>query len=191
MFNERLQVDGRSRGISVWSVPQGFGNESYVLLLGDWALLKSSSYWPRYPTPQEFILENIIALNHGSTGLISWDEAPAMPPELLASAAILGQALPTITSVIFAPDVRQTKVSSESVDIGAWVVPSSDGEHQRVMILGANLQSGNATASLGAAPSGGANITVLLNTGAALVESNGSLQVTFTGLGSIGFLMDL
>lgn len=174
MFNDRLQLDGRSRGISVWSVPQGFGNETY---------------WPRYPTPQEFILQNIIELNHGSAGLISWDEDSNIPPELLDSAGILGKALPAITSVIFNPDVRRSTISSESLDIGVWVV--DDGSHRRVMILGANLQTQNATTELGPAPTGGANITELLNTGATLVETNGSLEIVFTGLASFGFLMDV
>jgi len=175
LFNQRLSVDGRSRGVSVWSVPQGFGNESY---------------WPRYPTPQEFILQNIIGLNHGSTGLISWDEDSHIPPDLLASASILGAALPDITSVIFHPNVRRNTVASSAVDIAAWAVLSADGKTERLMVLGTNIQSGNATALLGAAPSEGGMVTELLNTGAELVEQNGTLEVKFVGLGSIGFLMD-
>jgi len=175
MFNERLSVDGRSRGVSVWSVPQGFGNETY---------------WPRYPTPQEFILQSIIALNHGSTGIISWDEDSNIPPALLSSASILGAALPNITSVIFNPNVRRNTVGSSSVDIAAWSLPGTGGKTERVMILGTNIQSQNATALLGPAPSAGATITTLLNTGAELIEKNGSLSIIFEGLGSIGFLMD-
>lgn len=61
------------------------------------------------------------------------------------------------------------------------------------MVLGTNQQTGNATADLGNAPTGagGANVTVLLNTGASLVENHdGKLVINFEGLGSIGFLLD-
>jgi len=177
-FYQRLSVDGRSRGVSVWSVPQGFGNDTY---------------WPRYPTPQEFVVQNIVGLNHGSTGLISWDEDQNIPPALLASAGIIGTALKDITSVIFAPGVKHTFVADDPVDVGIWVVPGSNGETERVMVLGTNILTGNVSAHLeigGVIPKGETSISELLNTGAAVVESDGQLTIEFEGLGSIGFVIN-
>jgi len=49
-FRSRLFINGWERTKAVWTVPQGFGNDTY---------------WKREPTDQEFVVESI---NHGALG---------------------------------------------------------------------------------------------------------------------------
>lgn len=51
-YHQRLYWEGR-KGVAVWNVNQAFGGESF---------------WSRPPTGKEFILQSVIAINHGAMG---------------------------------------------------------------------------------------------------------------------------
>ncbi len=51
-YRQRLYWEGR-KGVAVWTVNQAFGGESF---------------WSRPPTGKEFILQSVIAINHGALG---------------------------------------------------------------------------------------------------------------------------
>jgi len=165
-------VDGRSRGNAVWSVPQAFGVESY---------------WPRRPTPNEFILQTVIALNHGSTGIVPWTEDQLMPAALKSSASVLGGALSIIQSMIFADGVifkATSRGSSTGVDVAQWTVG------KQTLILGGNMGSVSITKSVGTFGAGSSVKTILtIGATASVSSSTGEVTVAFGALGSIGLVI--
>jgi hypothetical protein len=131
---------------------------------------------------------NVVALNHGSTGLISWDEDHNTPPDLLASAATIGKVLPEIIPIIFAPGIDRVAERSSSLDIALW--PFTTNGRERVMVLAANIQHSNLIEGVGPFPKN-INVTMLFNTdGAAVSQDNVTLVFKFTELGSIGFIVN-
>jgi len=167
----RLSVDGRSRGVAAWSVPQAFGVESY---------------WPRRPTPNEFILQTVITLNHGSKGIVPWTEDQLMPAALKSSASVLGGALSTIESMIFADGVvfkAVSKSASTGVDVAQWTVG------KQTLILGGNMGSSSISTSVGTFGSGAAVKTIMTLGGTASISSSGAVTVNFDALGSIGLVV--
>ncbi|KAE9385570.1 hypothetical protein BT96DRAFT_960722 [Gymnopus androsaceus JB14] len=83
IFAERAFINGWELEKVVWTVPQGFGN---------------SSYWTREPNGEEWVVQSIVAINHGGlslppffTGVVSWN----MPttPDILASSSAFALAL--------------------------------------------------------------------------------------------------
>lgn len=89
-FRDRLFVNGWDRTKAVWTVPQGFGNETsvsyiitapYVTDVRDIQILEgrrrfylacdslSNSNVQRFPTGKEFVVESILGINHGGLGL--------------------------------------------------------------------------------------------------------------------------
>jgi hypothetical protein len=132
---------------------------------------------------------NVVALNHGSTGLISWDEDHNTPLNLIASAATIGSVLPDITSAIFAPGVIRKRYTSTTLDFGYWYL-SKDGR-TRSLVLGASAHNIDFNQISGKLP-GNATVTKLFNTEGVslLTQDNNNLIVEFNELGSIGFIVD-
>lgn len=52
-FASRSAIDGWELSKAVWTVPQGFG---------------ASQYWDRIPTGKEFVVQSVLAINHGALG---------------------------------------------------------------------------------------------------------------------------
>jgi len=156
--------------MAVWSVPQAFGNESY---------------WPRYPTPNEFISQIVVSLNHGSLGIVPWDESPTMPPELLDSASILGHALPTITPFLLAPPSAMTFTAIREpagIDVGSWTLGT------KTLVMGTNFLVRSATVTVG--PSGkDASVQEVFNTGASIgAQAGKGFEVQLASLGSVALV---
>lgn len=55
-YSERDEILGWQK--TQWSVPQAFGNETF---------------WKRYPTGAEVVVMSMVAVNHGSKGLVAWN----------------------------------------------------------------------------------------------------------------------
>ncbi|KAK0457025.1 uncharacterized protein EV420DRAFT_534866 [Desarmillaria tabescens] len=116
-FRERIFVNGWELNKVVWAVPQAFGNESY---------------WKRFPTGKEFIVQSIVGINHGALGVVSWDDPTSA--DIKASASALALSIPTITSFILDPNVNfQQVTTSDSIDVGLWTVGN------KTLVLATNL----------------------------------------------------
>jgi hypothetical protein len=177
--------------LTAWSVPQAFGVETFVAHLPPPILPTHAqySYWPRYPTPNEFILETLITLNHGSKGIVPWTEDQNMPSALKSSASVIGGALSTIESMIFADDIVFKSISTggtsgQGIDIAQWAVG------KQTLILGGNMGSSNVTKSVGTFGAGASVKTILgLGATASSPTSSGEVTVAFSALGSIGLIV--
>ncbi|KIY48491.1 hypothetical protein FISHEDRAFT_65755 [Fistulina hepatica ATCC 64428] len=125
-FRARFVADGWVK--TVWGVPQAFGN---------------ATYWPRYPTGAEFVVQSIVSLNHGARGIMPWIDGPSTPSDILSSASDLANALVAITSFIADPAATVGQYTSvDGVDVGIWQA----GE--RALVLAANTNYAPASLSV-------------------------------------------
>ncbi|KAG6836204.1 hypothetical protein H0H93_010316 [Arthromyces matolae] len=124
-FRERLSINGWERTKAVWTVPQAFGNETY---------------WKRYPTGKEFVVESIIGINHGALGVVSWDDPTTS--DIKASASLLATSIPKMTPYITSPTAQFRQVAINGIDIGLWSVGSG------TLVLATNTNYETATLPL-------------------------------------------
>jgi len=164
-FNQRLDLLGRSRSTTVWTVPQGFGNDTY---------------WPRDPTGNEWLVESILGINHGGFGVVSWDDPTT--PEIQATSSALAAAAPRIASFLATPQVKITNFQQGGVDIAVWTLP--DGEQS--LLLAANTKTANVSVLLTGVTSGTA--TEILNGGATLTPRNGGVALNLAPTGTTGWI---
>ncbi|KAK0189405.1 hypothetical protein F5146DRAFT_1050825 [Armillaria mellea] len=116
-FRERIFINGWELNKVVWAVPQAFGNESY---------------WKRFPTGKEFIVQSIVGINHGALGVVSWDDPTSA--DIKASASALALSLPKITPFILNPKAKfQQVTTSDFIDVGLWTVG------KETLVLATNL----------------------------------------------------
>lgn len=164
-FSQRLFINGWERTKAVWTVPQGFGNETY---------------WKRYPTGQEFVVQSVIGINHGGLGVVSWDDPTSS--DIKTYASTLALSLKQMTPFILSPLANFSQVTVNSVDCGLWTVGS------KTLVLAANMNYASQTVPLAALglPST-ANITQVMNTGSSITSANDGF--TFTSVGSGGFVV--
>lgn len=140
-------------------------------------LILLPSYWTRYPTGQEFIVQSIVGINHGGLGVIPWDDPTSS--DIKASASTLALALPKMTPFILNPSAtfRQT-LTSDLVDIGLWTVGS------QTLVLLTNTKYQATTVELGSLGLKG-SVTQVLDSGAELIEGG----ISLTSVGSGGFIV--
>ncbi|KAH8114960.1 hypothetical protein DFH11DRAFT_1877283 [Phellopilus nigrolimitatus] len=172
-FAYRLDVLGQTRAKAVWGVPQAFGGEEY---------------WSRPPTGKEWLVEGVLSINHGATGIVPWiDPTPA---DIKETATSLAQALPTIKQFIFNSSTSFSSLSQSGVDVGLWTLGG------QTLVLATNL--GNASASLSLALPGGssskATATQILDGGGSLqlggaAGAGGNATLNMDALGSAGFVV--
>ena len=115
-FARRRFVDGWELSKAMWTVPQGFGG---------------SGFWSRVPTGKEFVVQSVLAINHGALGVVSWN-APTTD-DVTASASVLARSLVTMKEFILCPEARFAHVVRDRVDVGMWTVGA------RVLVLATNL----------------------------------------------------
>ncbi|KDQ56015.1 hypothetical protein JAAARDRAFT_158780 [Jaapia argillacea MUCL 33604] len=115
-FAYRLNYLGWELDKSVWTVPQAFGNDEY---------------WTRTPTGPEFLVQSILAINHGARGVIPWDYPTTSP--INSSASLLSYALPTLKNFMLNPASTFENYNISRVDVGVWRL----GEQS--LVLGTNL----------------------------------------------------
>ncbi|KAJ6631564.1 hypothetical protein B0H10DRAFT_1866217 [Mycena sp. CBHHK59/15] len=166
-FKERLFINGWELTKAVWTVPQGFGNESY---------------WPRYPTGREWVLESILGINHGGLGVVSWDDPTTA--DIKASASALAHSLATMKSFILSPGATIKQVTTASgIDVGMWTV---NGE---TLVIATNMNYANVSLALAdlALSGGPGKITQVLDSGAS-VSADGRV-LSFGSVGSGGFVL--
>jgi len=169
-FAMRLKVLGWERSKTVWTVPQAFG---------------SASFWSRRPTGAEFLIENIVAINAGAKGSISWNDPTT--PDIKASASAFASALPELTPFLLSsplshPPVNFTHVVTPNrLDFGVW--SSADG---RTLVIGANLNNASATISVSEVVSV-ANLSVAaLGVPRMVLNGGSSIDFSYVGFGNLG-----
>lgn len=104
-----------------WGVPQAFGNDS--------------TFWSRYPTPEEELVMNMLFINHGAKGIAMWDYPTEPGIANITSALSKVLTSSTITSFLvgsFATALEVTGVGR--VDGASWTV----GNNMLVSIVSKN-----------------------------------------------------
>ncbi|KAF8970629.1 hypothetical protein BDZ97DRAFT_54254 [Flammula alnicola] len=144
-FRERNFINGWERTKAVWTVPQGFGNDTY---------------WKRYPTGPEFVVQSVLGINHGGLGVVSWDDPTT--PDIKASASLLALSLPKMNPFILNPSATFRQVTINRVDIGLWKVGAE------TLVLATNMNYFSVSISIRdlGLPSPGISVTQVLDSGA-------------------------
>ncbi|KZT00619.1 uncharacterized protein LAESUDRAFT_533884 [Laetiporus sulphureus 93-53] len=163
MFSYRMWVNGWDRTKTLWTVPQGFG---------------AAQYWSRYPTGPEFIVQSVLAINHGGMGVVSWD-APTTD-DIWAYAGLLAQSSATLKAYIASDAASFRHVFVDQIDVGLWTVGA------QTLVLATNLNYAEETFDLASVEGLVTHPAVqVLDSGATL---SGSV-IAFTSVGTGGFIL--
>ncbi|PCH43231.1 hypothetical protein WOLCODRAFT_138259 [Wolfiporia cocos MD-104 SS10] len=163
LFAYRLWANGWDRTKTIWTVPQGFGG---------------AEYWPRTPTGPEFVLQSVLAINHGGVGVVSWD-APTTTA-IWDAAGLLGQASPILKEYILSESATFQHVFTDQIDIGLWTVGS------KTLVLATNLNYANETFDLASVEGLRTGPVVqVLDSGATLTGS----EIAFGSVGTGGWVL--
>ncbi|KAJ7270039.1 hypothetical protein B0H12DRAFT_1094145 [Mycena haematopus] len=163
-FKQRLFINGWELTKSVWAVPQGFGNETY---------------WPRFPTGREWVLESILGINHGGVGVTSWDDPTTA--DIKASASSLALALKNMKAFILSPTATIRQVTfPNGIDVGLWTVAG------QTLVLATNINYENLSISLAQLHLSG-TVHQVFDSGASV--SSDSRTLHFGSVGSGAFIV--
>ncbi|KAI8996265.1 hypothetical protein BD414DRAFT_477309 [Trametes punicea] len=165
-FAERRFIDGWELTKAIWTVPQGFG---------------ASEYWSRVPTGKEFVVQSVLAINHGALGVVSWN-APTTD-DITASAAALSRSLTVMKEFILSPYATFKHATINRVDVGSWTV----GE--RTLVLATNLNYATASFDLNKLGGGLAQKALVSQQ---VFDSGAKLSghvITFESVGTGGFIL--
>jgi hypothetical protein len=95
-----------------WGVPQAFGNDS--------------TFWSRYPTPEEEIVMNMLFINHGAKGIAMWNYPTEPGIANITSALSKVLTSSTITSFLVGSFTTALEVTGLGrVDVASWTVGKS------------------------------------------------------------------
>ncbi|KAF9254056.1 hypothetical protein L218DRAFT_913551 [Marasmius fiardii PR-910] len=162
---ERISINGWALEKTVWAVPQAFGNESY---------------WKRFPTGKEFVVQSVIGINHGGLGVVPWDDPT--PADIKTSASALALSIPKMTPFILDPTAKVCQLTTTTgIDVGLWTVGN------KTLVLATNMEYQNATLDLTTLGLGNVGtVSTVLNSGVSL---RGKTTVEFSDVGSGGFVV--
>ncbi|KAK7440953.1 hypothetical protein VKT23_016730 [Stygiomarasmius scandens] len=174
-FSQKIFYNGWELDKVVWAVPQAFGNESY---------------WMRYPTGPELLVQSVIGINHGGVGVVPWDDTKNIPGDLKQSFSDLAKVLPRIgNEFVLVPGVQHTQSvvtmsnSSVKVDVGTWTV----GGKTLMLVTSMGYESGSVSFDqLGVDSSLFGSVEQILDSGASVGEDGSS--IVFEQVGSGGFV---
>ncbi|CAE6519215.1 unnamed protein product [Rhizoctonia solani] len=165
-YRDRLVWQGRARDVVVWSVPQAFGGESY---------------WPRKPTSHELALEMLLAINHGSLGIMPWLDS-ASNPGMRSGVSPLAKVIPALTSYITGGDskISRPKVTgAHRVDATTWSIGG------KMLLIALNLNDASIQAQV-QLHRGSSTPNILFQNGAELVKGTSeAVNIQFQPLSSI------
>ncbi|KAG6833418.1 hypothetical protein H0H87_007403 [Tephrocybe sp. NHM501043] len=179
-FRDRLFINGWERTKAVWTVPQGFGNETYwkvMQLYGD--NYPISPFIPqRDPTGKEFVVQSVLGINHGGLGVVSWDDPTT--PDIKSSASLLAKALSRMTLYITNPTASFRQVTIRRIDVGLWTVG------KETLLLASNLNYETTSLQFKDLGLSSHNVVQVLDSGARF-SPDGTLQ--FESVGSGAFVL--
>ncbi|KAG9078073.1 hypothetical protein FS749_009967 [Ceratobasidium sp. UAMH 11750] len=168
-FRERLVWQGRAKEAVVWSVPQAFGPESY---------------WARKPTPQELALEMLLAINHGSLGIMPWIDHP-QDPLMRPGISPLAKAIPSLAPYILGDRriVGRPAISgAQRIDATIW----TNGD--KTLLIALNLNDASVQAHI-SVNSSYVKPQVVFENGAAIARDGNGVQIKFQPLSSIAVII--
>ncbi|KAG8708659.1 hypothetical protein FRC08_018773 [Ceratobasidium sp. 394] len=168
-FVERLKWGGRSRETAVWGVPQAFG---------------AGSYWQRRPSAEEIVLQSLLAINHGSLGIMPWSDNPGDPftrPSISPLAKAFSALIPYILgghSAVGRPRV----LNAQRIDATTW----TNGD--KTLLIALNLNNASAQAQI-LIDSPYHKPTVVFENGAEVAQgSNKIVEIKFQPLTSMAVI---
>lgn len=136
------------------------------------------SYWTRVPTGKEYVVQNVLGINHGGLGSLAWNDPTT--DDIKASASVLAKSLATMKDFILSPTASFRGVVKNRVDVGLWTVGT------QTLLLATNLNYANATLELAAAGFGAVReVTQVLDSGATLSKG----VISFESVGTGGFIL--
>ncbi|KAG6853847.1 hypothetical protein C0991_000841 [Blastosporella zonata] len=160
-FRDRLFINGWDRSKTIWTVPQAFGNESY---------------WTRYPTGREFVVQSILGINHGGLGVVSWDDPTTF--DIKSSASLLAIALSKMTPYITNPSASFRQVTVNRIDVGLWTVG------KETLLLATNMNYETRALSFSALGLKPSDAVQLLDSGLGVSPDKSGLQFESVGSGA-------
>ncbi|KAF8178672.1 hypothetical protein K438DRAFT_1977899 [Mycena galopus ATCC 62051] len=160
-FKQRIFINGWELTKSVWTVPQGFGNETY---------------WPRFPTGREWVVESILGINHGGVGVTSWDDPTT--DDIQASASAMALAMNKMKAFILSPSAAIQQVAfPNGIDVGLWTVGD------QTLVLATNMNYENMSISLAELHLSG-TVRQVFDSGASLSSDGRTLDFGSVGSGA-------
>jgi hypothetical protein len=170
-FRDRLFVNGWERRKAVWTVPQAFGNDSFL--------------WLRKPTGQEFVVQSILGINHGALGVISWNDPTT--PHIKDFASRLALSMLKMTRFILNPSANFRQTTIQGVDVGIWEIDST----AEVLVLATNTNYSPVSIPIthfGLTSSGNLNsLEQVLDTGTEIDSDHAN--ILFESVGSGAFII--
>ncbi|KAH7335272.1 hypothetical protein B0J17DRAFT_719811 [Rhizoctonia solani] len=143
-------------------------------------LAKKGCYWPRKPTSNELALEMLLAINHGSLGIMPWLDS-ASNPGMRTGVSPLAKAVPALTPYITGGKskvYRPTVTGANRVDVTVW----STGGKTLLIALNLNNASIQAQVQLHQDPS---SPDILFQNGAEIKRNSRAVGIQFQPLSSI------
>lgn len=188
-FGERLNAMGERKTKTVWGVPQAFGGSQYALFVLLWkTTLMTSRFWTRAPTGNEWLVEAVLSINHGATGIVPWIDPT--PDDIKASSSLLALSMPIIKEYLFDPQANFSRPSStdsdDNIDVGIWVSPANDGH---TLIMATNMVNSASSISFGVNGSGSAN-ELFSSGGSVSVDGSGNVNVRMDAMGSLAYVLE-
>ncbi|KAF8900151.1 hypothetical protein CPB84DRAFT_1779443 [Gymnopilus junonius] len=166
-FRERNFINGWELNKAVWTVPQGFGNDTY---------------WKRFPTGQEWVVQSVVGINHGGLGVVSWDDPSTS--DIQSSASTLAGSLVKMTPFILSPAATFRQITINLIDVGLWTV----GKQTLVLATNTNYFATSVSLKELGLQSLQPFATQVLDTGAKLDSLRG--KITLESVGSGGFIVN-
>ncbi|PFH51136.1 hypothetical protein AMATHDRAFT_143328, partial [Amanita thiersii Skay4041] len=170
VMHERVHALDWDKTKIVWSVTQAFGGEEF---------------WVRPPTGREWLVQSVLSIIHGARGIIPWID-PA-PLDIKKAASNLANALSSVKTYIFDPDVFFSREEVVAVDVGKWRLPTL------TLIMMTSVTQENAVIELSALSGIKtiANMEWILGEGATIQDSkpDGVRTIVFEPLGTAIFLI--
>ncbi|KAJ3558919.1 hypothetical protein NM688_g643 [Phlebia brevispora] len=165
-FAGRLFVKGWDRTKAVWTAPQAFGD---------------NTYWTRYPTGQEYVVQTVLGINHGGLGSLAWDDPTT--DDIQSSASALAISFAAMKEFVLNPVASFRHVVQDRVDVGLWTVGA------QTLVLATNLNYEETTLSLAKAGVHAVGMArQVFDSGATLNVHTGTIALSSVGTG--GFILD-
>lgn len=136
-----------------------------------------SHYWLRAPTGQEWVVNTLLGIHHGSLGAISWSDPT--PVDIKGNASALALILPRITPFLFSPTAIRKNYMVNGADVAVW--RTSNG----TLVMATNTYYVSQSVNWTDVGVNGAGATLVFSSG----STTTSTGFTLDAVGSTAFLL--